>query len=259
MSAALTDRVYVITGGSRGFGLAIARSIVGAGGRVGLLARGQAALDAAVAELGPDRAVGLVSDVSQRAAVVDAIQRVKAHYGRLDGLVNNAGLARPNAIEHLDESEVLLQVQTNFLGTVFCAQAAVPLLRGSDNPRIINISSASAYHYDEMCHLSIYAATKAAVERFTRDLRIEVQPDGIGVTCIRPGGAWTTFAEGWNPEALSAGYEAWTRVGTHMDTGMDVAQVGDAVLYALAQPPGVAVDLLEIRPNIATPKIPDDN
>jgi NAD(P)-dependent dehydrogenase (short-subunit alcohol dehydrogenase family) len=86
----------------------------------------------------------------------------------------------PNKVENLREDEVMSQVQTNFLGTVFCSQAAIPLLRGADNPRIINISSASAWHYDEMCHLSIYAATKAAVERFTRDLRLELQVDRMG-------------------------------------------------------------------------------
>ena len=147
-----------------------------------------------------------------------------------------------------------MQVQTNFLGTVFCCQAAIPLLRGGENPRIVNISSASAHHYDEMSHLSIYAATKAAVERFTRDLREELQADNIGVTCIRPGGAWTSFAEGWDPEATVAGFEAWSRAGAYMDTGMEVEQVGDAVAYAIAQPRGVGVDLLEIRPNVLTPK-----
>jgi NAD(P)-dependent dehydrogenase (short-subunit alcohol dehydrogenase family) len=149
---------------------------------------------------------------------------------------------------------VMMQVQTNFLGTVFCCQAAIPLLRGADNPRIINISSASAWHYDEMSHLSIYAATKAAVERFTRDLRLELQVDGIGVTCIRPGGAWTSFADGWDGDAFSAGLEAWKDAGTYMDMGMDAAQVGDAVAYALSQPAGVAVDLLEIRPNVPMAK-----
>ena len=105
-----------------------------------------------------------------------------------------------------------------------------------------------------MSHLSIYAATKAAVERFSRDLRVELQGDGIGVTCIRPGAAWTSFSDGWEPEALTAGLEAWQHTGTYMDAGMEVEHVGDAVAYAVSQPPGVAIDLLEIRPNILTPK-----
>lgn len=254
MSTAVQDRVFIVTGGSRGFGLAIAKNLVAQGARVGLLSRNQSGLDQAVTEIGSDHAFGVAADVGSRAAISGAFAAIKAHFGRLDGLVNNAGLAMPNAVENLVEDEVMIQVQTNFIGTVFCSQAAIPLLRGAQNPRIINISSASAWHYDEMSHLSIYAATKAAVERFSRDLRLEVQADGIGVTCIRPGGAWTNFADSWETAALEAGLQAWTDAGTYMDTGMDVSHVGDAVSYALSQPPGVAVDLLEIRPNILTPK-----
>jgi NAD(P)-dependent dehydrogenase (short-subunit alcohol dehydrogenase family) len=250
----LNGKVTIVTGGSRGFGLAIAKSLVAQGGRVGLISRNQVGLEEAVTEIGRDHAFGLACDVAHREDVSAAFDRIKQHFGRLDGLINNAGMARPNAIENLVEEEVMMQVQTNFLGTVFCCQAAIPLLRGADNPRIINISSASAWHYDEMSHLSIYAATKAAVERFTRDLRLELQVDGIGVTCIRPGGAWTSFADGWEGEAFGAGLEAWKDAGTYMDTGMDVAQVGNAVAYALSQPPGVAVDLLEIRPNVPMAK-----
>jgi NAD(P)-dependent dehydrogenase (short-subunit alcohol dehydrogenase family) len=254
MSGVMQDKVFIVTGGSRGFGLAIAKNLVEQGARVGLLSRNQSSLDQAVSEIGTDHAFGVAADVGSREAVSKAFATIKAHFGRLDGLVNNAGLAMPNSIEKLVEEEVMIQVQTNFLGTVFCSQAVIPLLRGAENPRIINISSASAWHYDEMSHLSIYAATKAAVERFSRDLRLEVQADGIGVTCIRPGGAWTNFADGWEADAFEAGLQAWQDAGTFMDTGMDVSHVGDAVSYALSQPPGVAVDLLEIRPNVLTSK-----
>jgi NAD(P)-dependent dehydrogenase (short-subunit alcohol dehydrogenase family) len=249
MSTALQNRVYIVTGASRGFGLAIAKNLVEQGARVGLIGRTQLGLDQAVAKLGEERAIGVTADVGSRDAIGSAFEDIVRHFGRIDGLVNNAGLAKPNKIEALVESEVVLQMQTNFLGTVLCSQAAIPLLRGGDNPRIVNISSASAWHYDEMSHLSIYAATKAAVERFTRDLRVELQPDNIGVTCIRPGGAWTNFSDGWNPDALKAGIEAWKDIGTFMDMGMEVDHVANAVSYSLSQPPGVAVDLLEIRPN----------
>jgi NAD(P)-dependent dehydrogenase (short-subunit alcohol dehydrogenase family) len=251
----LGGSVVAITGGSRGFGLAIARYLVERGANVGLLARGRDSLAEAVALLGEAQALGLVADVANRAELTDALQSLKRHFGRLDALVNNAGLARPNSIEHLAEDQVALQVNTNFLGTVYASQAAIPLLRGAPDPRIINISSASAVHYDEMSHLSIYAATKAAVERFTRDLREELQPDGIGVSCVRPGSAWTTFSDGWDETALRAGLEAWHNSGPHMDTGMEVEQVAHAVGYCLEQPAGTAVDLLEVRPNRLAPKL----
>ena len=254
MSKVLQDSVYIITGGSRGFGLAIAKDLVAQGARVGLLSRTQEGLDQAVRDIGAEHAMGIATDVGSRAEITAAFAAIKSRFGRLDGLINNAGIATPNSVENLVEQEVVMQVQTNFLGTVFCSQAAIPLLRAAENPRIVNISSASAWHYDEMSHLSIYAATKAAVERFTRDLRLELQADCIGVTCIRPGGAWTSFADSWENEAFAAGLEAWKDARKHMDSGMDVVHVAEAVRYAVSQPPGVAVDLLEIRPNILTPK-----
>ncbi len=254
MSIQLDGRVYIVTGGSRGFGLAIAKDLVEHGGRVGLISRNQGGLDKAIAEIGTDHAFGVAGDVGHLGSIKAAFASIKSHFGRLDGLINNAGLAWPNPVEKLVEEEVVSQVNTNFLGTVFCCQAAIPLLRGGENPRIINISSASAWHYDEIAHLSIYAATKAAVERFSRDLRLELQADSIGVTCIRPGGAITDFAGQWSDEGFRGAMEAWKSFGTHMDMGMDVGHVGESVRYAVSQPPGVAVDLLEIRPNVLTPK-----
>ena len=255
MNTSLQDKVYIITGGSKGFGLAIAKSLVAQGAKVGLISRNQEGLDQAVLEIGSDHALGIATNVGHREDISTAFSQIKAHFGRLDGLVNNAGLAKPSSVENLIESQVEMQVNVNFLGTVYCCQAAIPLLRGSDNPRIVNISSASAWHYDEMSHLSIYAATKAAVERFSRDLRVELQSDGIGVTCIRPGAAWTSFADGWDAQAFTAGMDAWHHTGTYMDAGMEVEHLADAVAYAVSQPVGVAIDLLEIRPNILTPKI----
>lgn len=249
MSIELKDRVYIVTGGSKGFGLAIAKCLVEKGAKVGLLSRNQAGLDRAIVEIGSDHAFGVAVDVAHREDLSAAFDQVKTHFGRLDGLVNNAGMARPNTVENLVEEEVLMQVNTNFLGTVFACQAVIPLLRGGENPRIINISSASACHFDEMSHLSIYASTKAAVERFSRDLATELQLDEIGVSCIRPGAAGTSFAEGWDMDATMAGFAAWRDTGRYMSVGMEVEQVADAVAFALAQPRGVAIDLLEVRPN----------
>ncbi len=249
MSNNLKEQVYIVTGSSKGFGLAIATSLVKHGAKVGLLGRNVDSLNNAVTALGNDNAFAVTADVTSSQQLLSAFNQVAEHFGRLDGLVNNAGMARPGKIASFKQEEVLLQVNTNFLGTVFACQAVLPLLQGSDNPRIINISSASAYHQDEMSHLSIYASTKAAVERFTRDLATECQADEIGVTCIRPGAAGTAFAEGWDDDALIEGLEAWIDAGAYMCIGMEAEQVGEAVAFALAQPRGVAVDLLEIRPN----------
>ena len=248
-------QVYIVTGASRGFGLAITKKLVAAGARVGMLARNDVALQESVTSLATEAVFGVACDIANKAQVVDAFARVKAHFGQLNGLINNAGLARPANIVNIDESELLLQVNTNFVGTVLCCQAAIPLLRGEDNPRIVNISSASAWHYDEMTHLSIYASTKAAVERFTRDLRTELQEDAIAVTCVRPGSAWTDFSAGWDEQRLKDGMKAWHQTGPAMDVGMEIEHVADAVVHCLGYPAGVAIDLLEVRPNQSVPKL----
>mgnify|MGYP001816401730 CR=1 FL=1 len=192
----LNGKVYIITGGSRGFGLAVARSLVARGARVGLISRNQEGLDEAVAEIGSDHAFGVAGSVDQREDISAAFSAIKDHFGRLDGLINNAGLARPNSVENLVEAEVLMQVQTNFLGTVFCCQAAIPLLRGGENSRIINISSASALHFDEMCHLSIYAATKAGLKALTEVMAQEWAEWNIRVNALAPGSYHSDLTDG---------------------------------------------------------------
>ena len=246
----LENRVYLITGGSKGFGLAIARALVTKGAKVGLLARSQVDLDKAIEEIGSDHVHGVTADVGRVSDLSHAFAAVVTHFGRLDGLINNAGMARPNKVERLNEEEVRMQVNTNFLGTVFACQQVIPLLRecGSDNPRIVNISSASAAHFDEMSHLSIYAASKAAVERFTRDLASECQLDEIGVTCVRPGGADSNIAADWEVDRTVAAYQAWCEEGSYRAVGMSAQDIAEAVAFCLCQPRGVAVDLLELRP-----------
>ena len=247
--------VVAITGGSRGFGLEIARQLISLGAKVGLIGRTQDSLAKAAAELGDDNVVCVAGDVGTDGVVAAALSSIAEYFGRFDALINNAGLARPAAIDSILSTDLRLQIDSNFIGTVLASQAAIPLLKDAPNPRIVNISSASAWHYVEMSHLSVYAATKAAVERFTRDLREELQTRNIGVSCVRPGGAWTTFADSWDDEALRESLEAWHESGPHMDVGMEALQVAKAAVFCLTQPPGTAVDLLELRPNKRAPKL----
>ena len=251
----LVGSAYIVTGASKGFGRAISEALLAAGAQVGMIARNEAALQQAVQELDAQRVLGLAADVFDGEQIASAFAQAKERFGRLDGLINNAGLAYPSSIEQLDREAVIRQVNTNYLGVVFCCQAAISLLRGASNPRIVNISSASAKHFDEMAHLSIYASTKAAVERFSRDLALELQADGIGVTCIRPGAALTQFAAHWNLEKFAPAVQAWQRSGPHMNVGMSVREVADAVVHCLRYPRHVAVDLLEVRPKQLVDKL----
>lgn len=256
MSVSITDQVYVVTGASSGFGLAMAKAIVDAGGKVGLLARRAEKLQEAVAELGADKAFAVSADVADSAAVNKAMVEVHGHYGRLDGLVNNAGVAAPAFADTYTDEEIQAHLQVNIAGLMYCTRAAIPLMADSPNPRIVNISSASAEHHDEMQGLSLYAASKAAVERLTRDTRREMQEKNIGVTILRPGAAMTDFAAGWDFDKLKAALDVWnSRQGQYMDLGMEPEHVAEAAVFCLGMDPGVSVDVLEIRPNRLSEKM----
>ena len=243
----MQGKVYIVTGGSRGIGFSIAEALVAAGAKVGIIARSQSDVDTAAQQLGKD-AIGFSAAVDNEAAVKPAIQNIHDHFGRLDGLVNNAGIARPGTVQDIPIADVIQTFAINVIGTMNCIQAAVPLLH-ADNPRIVNISSASVTHDDEMGHLATYAASKAAVERLSQDLRRELQEQEIGVTVVRPGSTPTEFARDFDMDRTMRGFAAWQDRGPYMDTGMATEDVAEAVRWCLALPKGVASDILEIRPN----------
>ncbi len=247
-STPLDNQVFAVTGSSQGLGLAIARALVAAGGKVALLARNQTALAEVEAELG-ENSKAFPTDITDPAAVEQAFAAIAEHFGRLDGLVNNAGLARPNKICDVTAEELSLQLNTNIGGVIFCSQAALPLLRQSGNARIINISSASARSRFEISMLGIYSASKAAVERLSDEMRDEFREDGIAVTVLSPGATMTDFASGWEEEKLIAATRAWLKKGAEYDGYMDMKYVGQAVADCFNYPKGVCIDFVEIRPN----------
>lgn len=251
----LKNNVYVVTGGSQGFGFAIANELLKAGARVALIARTENKLTDAVTSLGEDKAFAVAADIANKTEVNAAFRKIVNHYGRIDGLVNNAGVARPGEITEMSESEVRLQFDVNVLGLVFCCQAAVPFLRNSDNPRIVNIGSASSIFREECRHVGIYAASKAAVDRLSAELRDELRAIGIGVSVVIPGAAATDFASGWDEEKIRLCAAEWADYGKYMDTGMETADVGEAVVHCVSRRQGVAIDTLTIRPNIPTEKV----
>ena len=250
----IAGKTYIVTGGTKGFGLAIAQALLAAGARVGIIARSAEAIAKLQQDIGADKLFGAAADVSQRAQVFAAVQKIHEHFGAIDGLVNNAGIALPGRIEDLAEDEIQKQLGINIAGALYCCQAVIPLLGASDNPRIINIGSASARHMNEMSHLGLYAATKACVERITQELRDELSDRGIGVTLLIPGAAMTEFAAGWNLDKLKVALDAWQQRGPTMDTGMETSDIARAVLQCLDYPRGVAVDSMEVRPNRPVPK-----
>ena len=242
------NRVIAITGASQGVGLAAAKVLVSRGARVALIARNKEALDKACRELGSN-AKAFPTDITDHDAVQNTFAAIHAAFGQLDGVVNNAGLARPNKICDTDPQELMLQMTTNIAGVIYCCKAALPFLKQSDNARILNISSASARSRLEICHLGVYSATKCAVDRLSDELRDELREEGIAVTVLSPGATMTDFAAGWDPKKLTKAFRAWVKKSKYFDGYMDMHYVGQAIADCFNYPKGVCIDFVEIRPS----------
>ena len=250
----IKDKVIAITGGGAGLGFATAQALVKYGAKVALLGRRQDVLDKAVAELGEAHAKGFVCDVTKKADVTKTFAQLHAYFGKLDGIVNNAGIARPDPVELMTEDDIVAQLNTNLLGTIFCSQAAIPLLRNNGSGLILNISSATVRHDNEISHLSVYAATKAAVDRFSKELREEVKTDRICVTVFSPGAVFTEFGLGWDEKKMSAALHEWQKKGKTFDGYMKPEVIGSSIAMCFGYPKGVAVDFMEVKPSKVSEK-----
>jgi NADP-dependent 3-hydroxy acid dehydrogenase YdfG len=154
----------------------------------------------------------------------------------------------------MGEQDVVAQINTNLLGTIFCSQAVIPLLRQNGSGLIVNLSSATVRHENEVSHLAVYAATKAAVDRFSKELREEVKADRIAVTVFSPGAVFTEFGLGWDQNKTSAALHDWQKKGKYFDGYMKAETIGSSIAMCFAYPKGVGVDFMEVKPCKVTEK-----
>jgi NAD(P)-dependent dehydrogenase (short-subunit alcohol dehydrogenase family) len=183
--------VFLLTGSSRGLGRAIADAVLGDGHRLIATARRRESLDDLVATYG-DRVLTLDLDVTDPAAARAVVDAGVERFGRIDVVVNNAGYADLAAVEDVTLEDFRAQIDTNLLGVVNVTKAALPILREQGSGHIIQISSVGGRLATP--GLSAYQAAKWAVGGFSSVLAREVQPLGIGVTVLEPGGMQTDWA-----------------------------------------------------------------
>lgn len=244
-----------MTGASRGIGLATTRALVARGARVAMLARTRARLEEAAAEFG-EGALPVEAELTDPASLATAFARAAAELGRLDILVNNAGVSGLSTIEKLDDEALRAEVATNFVATVACCSHAIPLLRASGGGDIINVSSSAVA--DPYPFMSIYAATKAAVESFSVALRREVQGDGIRVTVFRPGPTWTNFNEGWDEAVQEEAFKVWAEGGyAGLTAAMEPETVGEAIASVAVLPAGASMEFFELHPTARAGQPPE--
>ncbi len=181
-----TGRVAVITGGSRGLGLLMARELRKQGARVALLARNREELMRAKEQLGDDsRVLTIACDVAERALVRQAIEIVAHHFGRIDILINNAGVIQVGPLEHMAYGDFHHAMNVHFWGALHCTDAVLPYMRQRCSGRIVNIASIGGLV--AVPHLAPYAASKFALVGYSDAVRAEVAKDGIRVTTVCPG------------------------------------------------------------------------
>jgi NAD(P)-dependent dehydrogenase (short-subunit alcohol dehydrogenase family) len=253
MTGALDGKVAVVTGSTSGSGRGIAKRFVEEGAHVVMLARGPERLTEYAAELG-DRAVPIATDVGDPDSVRAAFSEVEERFGKVDILINNAAVYRPCLVEQLSDGDIIGQVNTNFVGPVYTCRAAIPLLRAAGGGDIVNVSSESTL--DPFPMLSMYVATKAALEMFDRILAEEVRDEDIRVTTLvqgtaaGPGGGSTGWE--WEPDNAVAAAELWTnlglmnRVGGHAG-GQDVEDIADVHIFIVTRPRTQKLDTVYCR------------
>ncbi len=187
----MTEKIWFITGTSRGFGREWATAALERGDKVAATARDVSALDDLVARFG-DAILPIGLDVTDRAADFGAIAQAHEKFGRLDVVVNNAGYGHFGFIEELTEEEARNQLETNLFGALWITQAALPFLRDQGSGHIIQVSSIGGISAFPL--VGIYHASKWALEGFTQALAQEVAGFGIHVTLVEPGGFSTDWA-----------------------------------------------------------------
>jgi NAD(P)-dependent dehydrogenase (short-subunit alcohol dehydrogenase family) len=188
LAISFEGRVVVITGGSRGLGLVLARLFVDEGARVVLLARDRDELDRARVELeacGRGEVMTLRCDVRRRAEVRAAVDTVLDTWRTVDVLINNAGVIQVGPLEHMDHEDFENAMATHFWGPLHLILEVTPVMRHRRFGRIVNISSIGGRV--AVPHLAPYSASKFALTGLSDAIRAELDPYGIRVTTVAPG------------------------------------------------------------------------
>ncbi|MBC7911713.1 MAG: SDR family NAD(P)-dependent oxidoreductase [Pyrinomonadaceae bacterium] len=181
------DKTVLITGGSRGLGLVLAREFAKEGARLAICARDSVELDRARADLKARGAnvLAVPCDVTERAQVNELVQTVEQHLGKVDVLVNNAGVIQVGPVEVMTIEDYEEAMKVHFWGPLYTMLAVLPEMRARRGGRIVNISSIGGKI--SVPHLVPYSASKFALVGLSEGLRAELQKDGVVVTTVCPG------------------------------------------------------------------------
>jgi NAD(P)-dependent dehydrogenase (short-subunit alcohol dehydrogenase family) len=228
----LTGKVAIVTGATKGIGLAIAERMVNEGASVVVSARTGADVERVAERLGP-RAVGIPCDVGDPRACRRLVDETMARLGRLDVLVNNAGFGVFKPISEMSVEEWQRQIDVNLGGAFYCSKAALPHLSASGDGFIINIGSLAGRNF--FAGGTGYNAAKAGLVALSEAMMLDVRYDDVRVSIIMPGSVNTYFAG----KEKSSG-RSWP---------IEPDDCALAVMQLLDYPKGAHVSRVEMRPS----------
>ncbi len=240
MSTILQDRVAVVTGGTSGIGLAIARRFAAEGARVFVTGRRQEALDAALTEIDGD-VVGVRADASSAADLERLYEAVREQSGRIDVLVANAGGGSFAPLGEITEQQYHDTFDTNVKGTLLTVQGALPLL--ADGASVVLLGSTAGATGGAA--FSVYGASKAAIRNFARSWALDLKDRGIRVNVLAPGPTRTPGLVGLVPADQEQGLLDTLAADVPLGRVADPAEIAGAALF-LASPDASFVNGVEL-------------
>ncbi|HMH46207.1 MAG TPA: SDR family NAD(P)-dependent oxidoreductase [Solirubrobacteraceae bacterium] len=244
MTGDLTNQVVAVTGASSGIGEATALACAKAGAAVALAARRTERIESLAARIVEQggRAIAVRTDVGEESQARAFVQRAHAELGRLDVLVNNAGVMLLGPIANAPTEEWRRMIHANVFGVLYCTHAALPLMAEQGSGHVVNVSSVAGRV--ARAGSGVYNLTKHGVGAFSESLRQECVPLGVRVTLIEPGAVATELPGHNREEVLEQLAKRFAGV-----TPLRAEDIAGAVLYAIAQPANVSVNELLVRPS----------
>jgi NADP-dependent 3-hydroxy acid dehydrogenase YdfG len=240
------DRIVIVTGASKGIGRATALAFGRHGDRVIAVARSAALLEALVSEAGdlPGEIHAAPADITQRIAVEQVVAQTLDHFGRIDVLVNNAGVERVKPVEQVTDEDYDVTLDTSLKGTFYFVRAVVPVMKTQRGGMIINVSSTAGLR--GFAEDAVYCAAKFGVAGLSDALDDELRSFGIRVCCIFPGATNTDLAKDtWSPPD-----------DPYRPYFLQPEDVARAILFVANQPAQVAIESIVLRPTIEPPYSP---
>lgn len=242
MSNPIQGKIVVITGASSGLGEATAEHLASLGASVVLGARRVDRLDALVARLraAGAQAVAVETDVTHKDHVQRLVDRAVEAHGRVDVMLNNAGLMPNSPLERLRVDDWDRMIDVNIKGVLYGIAAVLPVMQRQRSGHIVNVSSVAGHKV--RAGNAVYAATKHAVRALSEGLRQEVKPYGIRTTILSPGAVATELVDSiTDPEVAVAMKKAYA-------SAIPADAFARAVAYAMSQPPDVDINEILLRP-----------